>query len=252
MRATSSDMMTAMTLGQAMLAALVRQRATGEGCYLEAPMFEVAAGFALNQHLNGHGFQPPEAGLGYPRVLSPHRAPVATADGHMVHGVYTYDHWRRLLAELGRADIADGPLMADPSAMGRSIMELYRIAAEEIFPARTTGDWLALLTRLDIPCAPVLALEDLEQDPHLQAVGLFEDYDHPTEGRVRQVRNPVSMRGPETAPDLPPPDTGRHSREVLAALGLSPARIDALIACGAVAVPQVQNPDASEVQPSAR
>ncbi|MFT6227475.1 MAG: formyl-CoA transferase [Paracoccaceae bacterium] len=232
-----TDMMAAMTLGQAMLAALVRKRATGEGCYVETPMFEVAAAFALNQHLNGHAFQPPEAGMGYPRVLSPHRRPVATADGHMVHGVYTHDHWRRLLAELGRSDVADGPLMQDPSAIGRNITELYRIAADEIFPTRSTADWLALLARLDIPCAPVLALEDLESDPHLQAVGMFEDYDHPTEGRVRQVRNPVTMHGPDKAADLPPPITGLHSREVLTALGLSAAEIDALIQSGAVVAP---------------
>jgi formyl-CoA transferase len=229
-----TDMMAAMTLGQAMLAALVRKRATGEGCYLEVPMFETAAALALNQHLGGHGFQPPEGPMGYGRVLSPHRRPVATADGHMVHGVYTHAHWRRFTSEVGRDDIANGPLLADRAAIGQNIMELYRIAAEDIFPARGTEDWLALLTRLDIPCAPVLAIEDLEDDPHLQAVGLFEDYDHPTEGRVRQVRNPAVMRGPVRAADLPPPTNGRHSREVLAELGYDGAQIDALIALGAV------------------
>jgi formyl-CoA transferase len=229
-----TDMMAAMTLGQAMLAALVRKRATGLGCYVETPMFEVAAVMALNQHLGGHAFVPPEGEMGYPRVLSPHRKPVATLDGHIIHGVYTFDHWRRWLAEVGRGDISDGPLMQDASAMGRNIMALYRIAAEEIFPTRASADWLALLARLDIPCAPVLRIEDLESDPHLDAVGLFEDYDHPTQGRLRQTRNPVTMRGPARAPDLPPPETGGHSREVLEALGLSPARIEALIAKGAV------------------
>lgn len=228
------DMVVGLMLGQAMLSGLTRQRATGQGCYIETPMFEAAVSMVLNQHLNGHAFVPPEAGLGYSRVMSPWRQPARTRDGYIVHGVYKFEQWQQFLTAVGRQDVVDGPLLADRDAMARNIGALYEVAAREILPERTTAEWRALLDELDIPSAPVMELADLEQDPHLQAVGLFEDYDHPTQGRVRQVRAPFTTRDVGTGADRPPPELGEHSLEVLREAGLSEAHIDALRARGVV------------------
>jgi formyl-CoA transferase len=228
------DKVVGLMLGQAMLAGLHRQRATGKGCYIETPMFEAAVTVVLNQHLNGHAFVPAEAELGYKRVMSPHRHPAPTRDGYIVHGVYKYEHWQRFLAEVGRQDVLDGPLMADQHAMASSIAGLYRIASEEILPTRTTAEWRALFDRLDVPSAPVLSLEDLEDDPHLRAVGLFEDYDHPSQGRLRQMRAPYTMQDVDTAADRHPPEIGEHTLEVLREIGLNDGQIDAMRARGVI------------------
>lgn len=222
------DKVVALMLGQAMLAGLHRQRATGRGCYIETPMFEAAVTVVLNQHLNGHAFEPPAAGLGYKRVMSPYRQPAQTQDGYIVHGVYKYEHWERFLAETGRQDVLDGPLMADQHAMANNIAGLYEVAAKEILPTRTTAEWRALFDRLDIPCAPVLGMDDLLADPHLQAVKLFQEYDHPTRGRLRHMRAPFAVRDVELASDRHPPEIGEHSVEVLREIGISEDQIAAM------------------------
>jgi crotonobetainyl-CoA:carnitine CoA-transferase CaiB-like acyl-CoA transferase len=229
-----ADKVVALMLGQAMLAGLHRQRATGQGCYVETPMFEAAVTVVLNQHLNGHTYVPPEAGLGYKRVMSPHRQPAPTKDGYIVHGIYKYEHWQRFLTETGRQDVLDGPLMADQHAMANSIAGLYQIASQEILPTRTTAEWRALFDQLDIPSAPVLQMEDLEHDPHLQAVGLFEDYDHPSQGRLRRMRAPFAVRDVEIGPDRHPPEIGEHTLEVLREVGLTQEQIAQLQARGVV------------------
>ena len=229
-----ADKVVALMLGQAMLAGLHRQRATGKGCYIETPMFEAAVTVVLNQHLNGHTFVPPEAGLGYKRVMSPYRQPAPTQDGYIVHGVYKYEHWQRFLAETGRQDVLDGPLMADQHAMANNIAGLYEIASNEILPTRTTAEWRELFDRLDIPCAPVLQMEDLEQDPHLKAVKLFEQYDHPSQGRLRRTRAPFSVRDVDVGSDRHPPEIGEHTLEVLREVGLSDDQIAMLQARGVV------------------
>ncbi|MEO3387925.1 CoA transferase [Mesorhizobium sp. CAU 1741] len=228
------DKVVALMLGQAMLAGLHRQRATGKGCYIETPMFEAAVTVVLNQHLNGHSYVPAEAGLGYKRVMSPHRQPAPTKDGYIVHGVYKFEHWRRFLTETGRQDVLDGPLMADQHAMANNIAGLYQIAAQEILPTRTTAEWRALFDELDIPSAPVLQMEDLENDPHLKAVGLFEEYDHPSQGRLRWMRAPFTVRDVETSADRHPPEIGEHSLEVLREVGLTDEQIEALHARGVI------------------
>lgn len=227
-----ADKIVGLMLGQAMLAGLHRQRATGKGCYVETPMFEAMVSVVLNQHLNGHGFRPPIDGLGYKRVMSRFRQPSPTSDGHIVHGIYKYDHWQRFLAEVGRHDVLDGPLMRDPHAMALNITGLYELAATEILPTRTTEEWRALLDRLDIPSAPVLTMDELEDDPHLKAVGLFEDYEHPTRGPMRHVRLPFNVRDVRRGNDRYPPELGEHGAEVLAEFGFDQAAIDELGASG--------------------
>jgi crotonobetainyl-CoA:carnitine CoA-transferase CaiB-like acyl-CoA transferase len=227
-----TDLATSMNLTQAVLAGVYRKATTGQGCCVEVPMFESFATLVMNQHLNGHAFQPPEDDVGYQRMLSPFRKPCATADGFIVHGVYTFAHWKKFLAEVGREDIIDSDLLADPDQMGSNIAKLYQIMAEEILPLRESAAWLQLFEELDIPCAPIVGIGELEDDPHLKAMGMFRDYDHPSEGKVRDIRHPFMVRGIEEEADVPPPVLGLGTRGILAELGYPEEKIDQLISSG--------------------
>ena len=88
------------------------------------------------------------------------------------------------------------------------------------------------MTGADIPCGPVVALEDLYDDPHLQDVEFFGHHDHPTEGRMTIPRPAVWMS--ETPPkvgNLAPP-LGADTRAVLADCGYSGSEIEALLKSG--------------------
>ena len=231
-----ADMIVGLMLGQAMLAGLHRQRATGQGAYLETPMFEAMVSVVLNQHLSGHAFRPPAGSLGNERVMNPFRKPARTKDGYIVHGLLTYDHWRRFLAAVQLDDVLSGPMMRDSGAMAQNISALYELAATEILPTRTSSEWRALLDTLDIASAPVRQIEDLESDPHLKAVGLFQDYEHPTSGSMRHVRLPFGVRDVEQADDRHPPTLGEHGVEVLRDLGFEEDHIARLEAMGVLGV----------------
>lgn len=230
-----ADNVVGLMVGQAMLAGLHRQRATGEGCFIETPMFEAMAGVVLNQHLNGHAYRPPIDGLGYARVMSPYRHPSPTADGFIVHGVYRFEQWQRFLTYVDRQDVLEGPLMKDRQALAKNIAMLYQITSTEILPQKTTAEWERIFEQIDIPSAPVLRMEDLEEDPHLKAVGLFEDYEHPTQGPMRQIRMPFGARDIEEGPDRYPPDLGVNGEAVLQEFGFSGEQISALHDAGVLA-----------------
>jgi len=246
----AADKITGLLLGQAMLAGLFRQRATGEGCYIETPMFETMISVMLSQHFSGASYRPPEGGFGYARVMSPFRKPAKTRDGFIAHGVYKFDHWQRFLRAVGRDDVVEGPMMKDPVTAQQHFPELYEIAVAQILPQRTTAEWQALFDELDIPNAPVMAMEDLPDDPHVRAVGLIEDYDHPQQGPMRRVRSPYTMRGVETGPDLPAPVLGAHGREILEEFGLSPERVAQLIEAGVLTQPGHEAPRPAAPRPA--
>ena len=228
------DYTTSFHLTQAVLAGVYRKATTGKGCLVEVPMFETMVGLVMNQHISGHAFQPPVAEVGYDRVLSPYRKPSPTKDGFIVHGVYRLDGWQKFLPEVGREDILHGDLLNDPSQLSDNIGQLYQIMVEEILPQRTTAEWLQLFKALDIPCAPVLRIEDLQEDPHIKAVGLFRDYEHPSEGLFREIRTPFQVTDVEELADVPPPLKGQGTRSILEELDYEEAEIEELVAKGVV------------------
>ena len=138
-------------------------------------------------------------------------------------------------------DWLNSPLLADRASVAANISRLYELMATEILPTRTTAQWLELFASLDLACAPVNGFEQLHNDRHLQAVGLFRSYDHPSEGRMRDVRLPVTVTGVPTGADAPPPNLGQDTAALLNEIGYDNSEISQLEQAGVVAV-YPQNP----------
>jgi crotonobetainyl-CoA:carnitine CoA-transferase CaiB-like acyl-CoA transferase len=170
---------------------LHRER-TGAGQQVQVPMFECMVSFLMNEHMQGRAFEPPQGPAGYQRLLTPHRRPYATADGYLCVLPYNNRHWQRFFALIGRPELATDTRFAQQAARSKHIDALYAIVAESM-RARSTAAWLELLGKADIPCGPVYTPEDVFRDPHLQAVGMFPEIDHPTEGKIRHIRVPVKF-----------------------------------------------------------
>ena len=145
-----ADKTSSMTLLAAVLAALYHQARTGEGQEVEVPMFESLAAWIMVEHLYGESFVPPIDSVGYKRVLSPHRKPFKTKDGHLAILPYTDQNWRDFFALNGRQDLLDDPRFKTLGSRLRHIDFLYGELAK-IALTRTNAEWLAELDRLNIP-----------------------------------------------------------------------------------------------------
>ena len=223
-------------LAVAVASALAHRAQTGKGCCIEAPMFESTVSFLMTEQLGGASFEPPLGPTGYERLAAPNRRPFRTGDGYMAILPYTTVHWTAFFELIGRPEQAHSPQVQDPVVRSRDIDTLYAMVAA-VAPTRTSAAWLADLRRLDIPCARVNAVGDLLQDEHLRATGFFREYDHPTEGRMRDARSPFRLHGAPEQADRPTPRTGADGREILASIGYSNAEIDRLAAERLVALP---------------
>ena len=229
--ANMADRVVAVNAVHVILAALLCRERTGVGQEVELPMFETLAQFVLDDHMGGRTFDPPRGPPGYSRLL--HRRPFETKDGYVCALVYTDKQWEAFFHAIGRpGDVAANRHLATYAERARNYEEAYASLAA-IFKTRTTRDWLDLLEANDIPCVRLNQLDDLIDDPHLRAVGFFQEIDHPTEGRLRLTGIPSRWSESRPSVDRPPPRLGEHSVEVLREAGLTPAEIERLIAEGA-------------------
>jgi crotonobetainyl-CoA:carnitine CoA-transferase CaiB-like acyl-CoA transferase len=183
--------------------------------------------------MQGATFDPPTSPPGYPRTLSRSRKPYTTKDGGVIAVLpYNDGQWRRLFEAVGKGRmLREDPRFADIGARTANIDALYDMVGEEV-AQRTLAEWLELLPAIDVPHMVPHTLESLMADPHLEDRGFFRMADHPSEGRIRTMREPSTWSG------TPPPEggfaprLGQHTREVLAEAGYAEAEIEAMIAAG--------------------
>jgi crotonobetainyl-CoA:carnitine CoA-transferase CaiB-like acyl-CoA transferase len=212
--------------------ALYGRARTGEGCAIEIPMFENLVKFVLEEHLYLKTFEPPLGETGDPRLLDPLNRPLPTRDGWISLSANTDEQAFGLFDAIGRPELKSDPRFSSVEARFANVKEYFRIRAEAL-KTKTTGEWLELLGRADVPAMPYHTLDALLEDPHLQDVGFFELKDHPTEGRTRSMRLPNKWSSGTRREWSPAPKLGQHSVEVLREAGYDAAAIESMIAAGA-------------------
>jgi len=222
---TIADKIAALHIVYAVLAALVRRGATGHGDVVEVPMAEALASFNLVEHLNGHTFEPKMEPFSYQRLRTEHRRPQRSADGWIHLLPYSTKNYFDIFVECGRPELIDDERFATVNSRVANIDPLYGLVHEFAF-TKTSAEWMAFAQEHSIPCMPVNDLDKLDQDPHFQAVGLFEPAEHPSEGAYRVIKDPVSFAS-DPSPTLRrhAPRVGEHTAEVLTELGWSPEAI---------------------------
>jgi crotonobetainyl-CoA:carnitine CoA-transferase CaiB-like acyl-CoA transferase len=229
-----ADRVAALTAVHAAMAALMHRQRTGEGQMVEVPMFESMASLVLADHMGGRTYDPPVGPMGYSRLLTPHRRPFRTQDGFVGVLIYTDRHWRSLFAAIGRTEILERDPRFSTAAIRAHHYDAVYAFLTELFEERRTEDWLALLEANDIPCSPVHTLDSLMDDPHLDAVRLFETMEHPSEGRTVQMRPPTRWSSLALDRRNPAPRLGENTRDILRTSGFTAEEVEALAAARAI------------------
>ena len=127
-------------------------------------------------------------------------------------------YWERFCKALGRPDLAENPKYQTQEGRSEDAPEIWQIFTD-IFMSKTYEEWRPLLK--DIPYAPRQTIKEAVDDPQALASGCFVEYDHPTQGRIKQVANPVMMSKNPSSVRMPAPEFGQHTEEVLLEYGYS-------------------------------
>jgi crotonobetainyl-CoA:carnitine CoA-transferase CaiB-like acyl-CoA transferase len=202
---------------QGVLGAIIHKLRTGDGQFVEVPMFESVTAFHLLENFAGAVFPDEPGKIGY-RHASDARRPCRTADGYLCLAPYNRDSWDKFFAIIGKSEVLEDERLNTPWLRKKNGDLIFGIV-EQITPTRTTDEWLAIMREADIPATRYNSLEDLLKDPQLNAVGFFRQRVHPTEGRFYDIRPAVKFSArPDPEIGLPP-QIGEHSREIEQELG---------------------------------
>lgn len=219
MPALMADKVSGLHAAYAVLAGLFHRERTGQGQFIEAPMFEAFTAFNMVENLFGHTFVPPLAQLAYTRSSSPNRKPYQTKDGYIGVLPYSDIQWETFFELGGRPEIMkDDPRFSTYKARTANIHVLYELVAE-VALTKTTEEWLRLLEEADIPSMKCNTLLDVIEEPHLRGTGFIHERQHPVIGPYVAMEHPVRFTESPASIRSEPPTLGQHTVEVLQELG---------------------------------
>jgi formyl-CoA transferase len=134
--------------------------------------------------------------------------------------------WKEICHVIGKPEWITDPRYATAHARLPHLKDIFA-AVEQWTMTKTKFEAMAEFNQHDIPCGPILSMEELAAEPSLRATGTIVEVDHPTRGKYLTVGNPIKMSDSATEVKRSPL-LGEHTSEVLAEIGLSVAEIDAL------------------------
>lgn len=197
----------------AVLAALFHRERTGEGQFVEVPMFESFTHFLMIEHLYGKTFEPPVSHAGHTPALASDRRPLATKDGHIAIQPVSRATSAKFLELGGIPDAYESERFTSAPKGGR--VAVYYEMLREAARARTTEEWMKLGQEHRIPIMRANTLEEVLTDPHLKAVDFFQLRDHPSEGPWRAMKPPVKFSKTPASIRLDPPRPGQDCENLL-------------------------------------
>jgi crotonobetainyl-CoA:carnitine CoA-transferase CaiB-like acyl-CoA transferase len=156
-----------------------------------------------------------------------------TADGYITAAVVTDRQWLGLTKALDKPEWLEDERFKTPALRAQNIDARLQMT-QDVLIGRPSAEWLERLTKADVPCGPVLTRSQMIRHPHIAALELTQEYDHPAAGRLRQARNAARFSATPASIRRPAPALGEHTDEVLAEIGYSDLDIAELRAQGAL------------------
>lgn len=141
-------------------------------------------------------------------------------------------HWGDLCRAVGREDLMEDERFKNIEARRINAPALVE-ELDNVFASRPMGDWAEAFAANNVWWAPVNSINEVVQDPVVQAAGAFVDVPGP-DGPTPMVATPADFSGTPWRPQGLPPELGQHTEEVLLELGYDWEGIIALKESGVI------------------
>jgi crotonobetainyl-CoA:carnitine CoA-transferase CaiB-like acyl-CoA transferase len=207
--------------------ALLRRSHTGRGAWLDVNMYACAVHLqqtALASYLTS-GELPQRNGN-----AAPYSAPnevYETADGWMLVAAYHPRRWVSFCECLGMPELVDDRRFATSPLRVENREELAALAAP-VLKKRATEEWVAMLSAVDIICAPVLDYEAVIGSEQFIRAALSARVTQPGIGEMRVIAPmcfDLARQAPGAAAIRPAPRLGEHAEEIRSSAGGWPMRV---------------------------
>ncbi len=226
-----ADFMGGVHLLAGILAALYQREQTQKGQFVESSMHETVLP-TLTSQLEGYfrlkGKAPERTGNRHGGLSTCPYSVYEAKDGHVAIICVNNNHWESLCKIIGREDLVRDEKYSS---------NLKRCARID-FIDEEINKWTRTKSRFEIhkilfdahvPCAPVMKLAEVVNDPHHLERGMLLDIEHPQKGSVRVFGNPIHLSDNRPMKPTAAPLLGQDNDAVLQELlGMGPDQIKVL------------------------
>lgn len=203
----------------AIASALVRQKTSGEGAFLDVSMLECtlsALGWPVSNYLTAAVDPQP---MGNENMTAAPSGAFRTGDGLLNIAANKQEQFVALCRLIGRAELAVDPRFAERETRKRNRAAL-KVEIEDALAGAAAAVWEETLNRAGVPAGRVLTIPQVLAEPQVlerQVTANFEGVpgmDRP----LTVLRGGFMVDGAAPLPTKPPPALGEHMDEVFADL----------------------------------
>lgn len=200
-------------------AALVRQKASGQGAFLDVSMLECtlsALGWPVSNYLTA-GVDPRP--MGNDNMTAAPSGTFRTADGLLNIAANKQEQFVALCQLIGAPELALDHRFSEREARKRNRNALT-VLIEAALAAEPAAVWEERMNRAGIPAGRVLTIPQVLTEPQVVGRKLTTRFEAVpgVEGPLTVVRGGVLVDGEAPSPAIPPPALGQHMDEVFSNL----------------------------------
>lgn len=219
------DKITALTMAQALSAALFHRATTGEGRHVEVSMLEACLYFFWPDRMITQTYTDE---LDVPAVdpYSIYRV-VPTSDGFITFIVISVEEFRGLANALERREWLEDPRFDTTQNFRMNYVDIYPEIVKEI-AGRSTAELSASFQDADVPFGVVLNEDSILEDPQVLSEDIVITHQDADIGGIRAVRRNIRFSNMDTGFRQPAPALNSNSDKLLTELGQTPEDISRL------------------------
>ncbi len=212
--ASIGDIIAGMFTAYGVMLALFHRERTGEGQKVDVGMLDCQLAVLENaiSRYTTSGNVPEPLGNRHPSITP--FAAFTAKDGHIIVGAGNDRLWEKLCTILGHPELIKDERFADNGKRTVNVKALSEIL-NGIFSEKTIAEWLQLLEKAELPCAPINTIDKIVNDAHIAAREMMIELEHPVAGHLKMAGVPVKMSATPGAVETPSPLLGQHTAEIL-------------------------------------
>lgn len=211
-----ADVMTGMYAAVGILAALQHRQASGQGQHIDISLLDSQIAWLVNAGTNylANRIVPARLGNGHPNIV-PYQV-FDTADGPMILAIGNDAQFRRFCEVAGLQELAEDHRYRTNVQRVHNREALCAFLARHL-KTRPRQKWLDSLEAVGVPCGPVNDLEEVFNDPHVQARGaeLRMPCAWAKGGEINLLANPLKFSETPVTYHRPPPRLNEHASQIL-------------------------------------